>query len=264
MAHKLYENFVLENRVNELLNTKLGVRALMTVDTSLAENAGVIKKINKYSYAGEVEQLEMGKGSTKEGMVTFEQVPYEVDLFVHKFAYFDEQAMIDPKVVEIGLDGASTVMTNDMNVKYFAELAKATLAHNYTGALSYDVVVDAIEKLNTEDEAGLFLVINPSLKAELRKDPDFKAAQLGEILYSGMIGQICGVPVIVSKLADGAYLATKEAVTLFTKKDSEVEQDRDADLRKNSIYVRKVNLVALTDATKVVKLVKGATRVAAK
>ena len=63
-------------------------------------------------------------------------------------------------------------------------------------------------------------------------------------------------PVIVSKLcpAKTAYLATKEAVTLFTKKDSEVEQERRAEERKNTVIMRKVNLVALTDNTKVVKI----------
>lgn len=58
--------------------------------------------------------------------------------------------------------------------------------------------------------------------------------------------------------AETAYLATREAVTLFTKKDNEVEQERDGEARKNTIIMRKVNLVALTDATKVVKITKGA------
>lgn len=255
MAHKIYENFVLESRINNTLNTTLGVRSLMTLDNSLSEDSGVIKKINVYSYVGEVEALAMGAGSTKEGTVTFTQIPYEVDLFQHKFIYFDEQVMTDPKIVEVGLDGAATVMANDMNKKYFAELEKGTVKH-VAPVLNYDAVVDAIELMNLEDETGLVLIINPSLKAEVRKDPDFKSAQLGEILFNGMIGTICGVPVIVSKLATNAYLTTKEAVTLFTKKDSEVEQERDADKRQNSVFIRKVNLVALTDNTKLVKITK--------
>ena len=42
--------------------------------------------------------------------------------------------------------------------------------------------------------------------------------------------------------------------TLFMKKDVEVEQDRDADKRKNSIYLRDCYVCALTDATKACKI----------
>ena len=47
---------------------------------------------------------------------------------------------------------------------------------------------------------------------------------------------------------------TKEAITLFLKKDVEVEQERDADTRKNSIYLRGCYICALTDATKACKI----------
>jgi len=73
---------------------------------------------------------------------------------------------------------------------------------------------------------------------------------------TGYIGSVSGVPVIVTKaVPEGkGYLATKEAVTVFIKKDSETEYERNADTRLNSYWVRKVGVVALTDATKVVKI----------
>ena len=55
-----------------------------------------------------------------------------------------------------------------------------------------------------------------------------------------------------------AYLASKEAVTCFVKKGSEVEQERDANTRQNKVYARKVMLIALTDANKVVKITASA------
>lgn len=155
--------------------------------------------------------------------------------------------MTDNKVVDYSMEGASTVMVNDMNTKYFAELAKATTSQTYAkgGYPTYETVVDAIAKMNLEDESGLFLIIGTDLKAAIRKDADFKAANLGEIIHSGQIGNISGVPVIVSKLcpAKTAYLATKEAVTLFTKKDSEVEQERHGEERKNTVIMRKKNFL---------------------
>lgn len=260
MAHTLYENFVLENKITDLLNTKLAVRSFMTIDTSLTEQSGMIKRIHTYTYAGKVEKLGLGAKNTTRGAVTFTPKDYEVKLAQQVFDYHDEEVMQDPMVVDVAMDGSAVVMVNDLNTEYFAELKKATLVHEYTGTLKYDDTVDAISLLNIESEEGLFQIIGTGLKAEVRKDPDFKAAQLGQILFNGQIGSISGVPVIVSKLCEEntAYLATKEAVTCFIKKDSEVEQDRDAEARKNTVILRKVNLVALTNATKVVKLTKKA------
>lgn len=64
------------------------------------------------------------------------------------------------------------------------------------------------------------------------------------------------MPVIVSKAvpAGTGFLATKEAVKCFVKKGVEIEQDRDPNIRQNSVYGRKVMLIALVDQTKVVKL----------
>ena len=73
---------------------------------------------------------------------------------------------------------------------------------------------------------------------------------------------MCGVPIYVSDAvpAKKAFIATKAAVTVFTKKGSEVEQERDANTRKNKVFARKVMLVALTDATQVVKVGTGAAK----
>ena len=84
---------------------------------------------------------------------------------------------------------------------------------------------------------------------------------MGEVVYNGQVGTICGIPVIVSKALktkNCAYLLTKEAITCFLKQDVEVEQDRNADTRKNSVYLRTYYVVALTDATKARKIVEAA------
>ena len=49
---------------------------------------------------------------------------------------------------------------------------------------------------------------------------------------------------------------TKEAVKLFMKKDVEIEQDRDADKRKNSVYLRESYVCSLVDNTKICKITK--------
>ena len=261
MANTVYDNFVLESKLKDILSTKLNTKTLMTIDNSLTESAGMIKKVNTYTYTGKVEKLAKGAKNTQRGAITYASTPYTVKVAQQVFDYYDEEFMQDPHVLDYGLEGAAQVMVNDMTADFFTEIAKATLTQNYTdGSFSYDTVVDAIAKMNIEDESGLFLLVGNDLKAQIRKDADFKAKELGKVIADGAIGTLCGVPVIHSKAvpADTAYLATREAVTLFTKKDNEVEQERDGEERKNTVIMRKVNLVALTDATKVVKIVTGA------
>lgn len=261
MANTVYDNFVLESKLKDILSTKLNTKTLMTIDNSLTESVGMIKKVNTYTYTGTVEKLAKGAKNTQRGAITYSSTPYTVKVAQQVFDYYDEEFMQDPNVLDYGLEGAAQVMVNDMTADFFTEIAKATLSQTYTsGQFSYDVVVDAISKMNIEDESGLFLLVGNDLKAQIRKDADFKAKELGKVIADGAIGTLCGVPVIHSKAvpADTAYLATREAVTLFTKKDNEVEQERDGEERKNTVIMRKVNLVALTDATKVVKIHVGA------
>lgn len=261
MAHTIYENTVLENKIESLLTTAVDMNTYMTIDNSLTQSAGMKKAVNVYTATGNVEDLAEGEGNSGDISVSFTTKEYEVATTQGKFSYYDEQEMKDPMVVEVGLKSIAEKMTNDLTAKAVAEFGKATLTATFAASgISFDNIVDAIAKLNVEDESGLFILINPAEKAGLRKalGEDLKYSE--GFARTGYIGSVCGVPVIVSKAvpADTAYLATKEAVTCFVKKGSEIEQDRDADTRKNDVYARKVMVVALTDTTKVVKLTKSA------
>ena len=64
MANTVYENTVLESKLTELVDSKIEVRALMSVDKSLEEGAGLTKVINRYTYRGSVETLDGGQANT--------------------------------------------------------------------------------------------------------------------------------------------------------------------------------------------------------
>lgn len=255
MAHTIYQNFILANKVSDILTTQVDLNTYMTVDTELAENAGMKKVINTYTATGNVENLAMGEGNTADIEVSFTPTEYTVGTTQGRFKYYDEQEMTDPMVVDAGLDGIAKTMVNDFTTKAIAEYEKATLTLTGT-AWSFDTVVDAIAKMNLEDETGLFLLISPADQANFRKALKDDLKYVEGFVRTGYIGSVCGVPVIVSKaVAKGkGYLATKDAITLFIKKDTEIEQERDANTRENRVFVRKVALVALTDATKLVKI----------
>lgn len=253
MANTVFANKVLEAKAKDLLLTSVNTRSLMTIDNELTQNAGMIKTINVYTYNGTAEELEEGKGNTNRGAISYVGTDYKVKLVQQAFDYLDEDYMKDNTIVDNMLKGANQVMVNKMATDFTTELAKATL--KVTGALSYNTIVDAISELNVEDESGVFIIIPNEWKKLLRKDEDYKTARMGEVVYNGQVGTIAGIPVIATKsLTEAAYVLTKEAVKLFMKKDVEVEQDRDADTRTNSVYLRTAYVCALVDATKIVQI----------
>ena len=255
MANTVYANKVIEAKAKDLLTTAVNTRSLMSIDNSLAMEAGMTKTINVYTYTGEAEELGAGEGNSNRGSIAYVGTDYTVKMVQQAFDYQDEDFMKDNTIVDNMLKGANQVMVNKMTSDFFAECAKATVSHS--GAIGYDTIVDAIAKLNLEDESKLFVVIPNSWKADIRKDEDYKAARLGEVIYNGQVGAIAGIPVIATKaLSDAAYIMTNEAVKLFMKKDVEVEQERDADTRTNSVYLRTAYICALEDATKICKLTR--------
>lgn len=254
MAHQIYENVVISNKINDILATAVNMNNYLTVDNTLTQEAGMIKKVITYTSTGNVEDLAMGEGNTGSLEVQKSEVPYEVKTFQGKFAFYDEEEMTDPNVVDTGLKHSADNMVNKFTELAIAEYEKAQEVS--ASAWSFDVVVDAIAKMDLEDESGLFLLISPEDKGAFRKALKDDLSYSEAFVRTGYIGTVCGVPVVVSKAvpAGKGYLATKDAVTVFVKKDTETEYERDADTRNNSYWVRKVAVVALTDATKAVKI----------
>lgn len=257
MAIALYENFVLENKMTDLVNTNLDVNALFTMDTSLAEAAGLKKIVNKYTYEGTVEKLAKGAKNTTKGGVTLVPQEYVVERYQQTFGYNDMDIMQDPYVLDVMTTGAAETMANHIRTQYFAELEKIANTTTYT-ELNYDVIVDALQTIGREVENDQFIIMGLDGKAAIRKDADFKASRQGEILYTGQFGDICGVPCLFSKLvpAGTVYVTAKDQVKFFVKKAGTVEQDRDIETKDNTVVYERHGLIALVDDTKSVKLTK--------
>lgn len=265
MSNVVYDNKVLENKLKSLLDTKIDMHNYLTVDRSLAEAAGMKKTINKYQANGNVEDLAMTEGNSGIFEGSFVGEDYVVGVTQGKGVYYDEEAMKDPMIVDTIVKGMAEQMNNDFTRKAIKEMGKANLAiscdfASTTSDYFFEKVVDALA-LFGEDVEGLSLLINPKHQAWVRKQLKDNLKYSEGFVRTGYIGSVAGVPVVVSNAVSdsAAFIVNKEAVTLFIKKEAEAEQERDADHRKNTLYIRKVALVALTDATKVVALAKGQT-----
>lgn len=254
-----YENFVIENKMTDLVNTNLDVRGLMTIDYSLAESAGLKKVVNKYTYTGKVEKLAKGAKNTTMGSVAFTPKEYTVERYQQTFKYNDMDVMQDPYLLDTATNGASVLMANEIKTEYFAELAKISNNFEYT-AFNYASIVDALAELNKEVESDMFVLMGNDLRALIRKDTDFISSKQGEILYTGQFGTICGLPVLFSKLvpAETAYITKKDAIKFFVKKEGSVEQDRDVETKDNTVVYERHGVMALVDETYSIKLTKKA------
>lgn len=257
-----YENIVLENKYNSILDTKIDMNAYLTADRSLSESAGMVKRVNTYTASGSVEDLAKGVGNSESIEASYISNDYRVGVTQGRFPYYDEDLMTDPSLIDAGLKGIAEIMANDLTKKAIGEMEKGTQTvecdfSTASAGYFFGKVVDALALFGEEQE-GLTLLISPKVQAYVRK-------QLGEDLkYSegfartGYIGSVAGIPVVVSEAVPDscAIIVNKEAVTAFLKKDTEAEQERDANTRKNTLYMRKVAVVALTNAKKVAILGK--------
>lgn len=259
MAFTGYDNIVIENKMTDLVNTKLEVNSLMTIDYTLTEEAGLTKKIHKYTYNGKVEKLNKGAKNTTKGSVTFEDDDYVVNRYQQTYVYNDMDVMQDPYLLDVASTGAATLMANEIKQEYFDELAKITNSFEYT-TFNYSAIVDALAELDKEVETDMFVIMGNDLRSAIRKDSDFIASKQGEILYTGQFGTICGLPVLFSKIvpAETAYITKKDAIRFFVKNQGSVEQDRDIESKDNTVVYERHGLIALVDETYSIKLTKKA------
>lgn len=257
MANTVYENFYLSNEVEDQYNSHLDLQQFCTIDNSLEGTAGMKRKINVYRATNGTEKLEVGEGNSKSISVTFSPEEYEILLAQNRFDYFDEEAMTDPMVVPTGTKHMGTDLFNTVNADIFAEFNKATQGVE-ASTPDFAAFVDAQAKLNLENLEGVtvFGWVAPADMAKVRKALKDDLKYVESFAKQGYVGTVGGVNLYTKKDAtEGTIIiATKEAVTLFNKKGTEVEQERDSNIRKNSIFSRKYYFAALTDETKAVKI----------
>ena len=263
MAHVIYDNFVLANEIEDQYNSHLDLMQFCTIDNSLVGTPGMKKKINVYRATNGTEKLAMGAGNTKSIEVNYSDVEYEILLAQNRFEYYDEQAMTDPLLLQTGVRHMATDMFNTVNADIFTEFNKATQIVT-ASAFDFGAFVDAGALLNSENLEGMsiFAFVHPTDVAAIRKALKEDLKYVEGFSRTGYIGTVAGINLYTKKDAVAGTIVggTREAVTLFNKKGTEVEQPprdaNDANIRKNTIISRKYYLAAMTDETKAFKITK--------
>ena len=267
MPNTCYSNFFLSNEVEDQFNSRLDLQRFCKVDRSLEGTAGMTRKINVYSATNGTQKLTRGNGNTQTIAVSYVQKVYEILMAQNRFQYYDEDLMEDPFVPVVGARHAAIDMFNTVNGDIYGEFAKASLVLPVSG-LGFDCFADAQAMLNMENSIDTFAFIAPSDVAALRKALKDDLKYVEAFSRDGYVGTVAGTNIHLKKdaTAGSIYLATPDAVTLFIKKGTEVEQSirgnrssADENTRTNTLFTRKYYLAALTDATKDIKIAVGAT-----
>lgn len=259
---KIYDNEVLQVKVKSALNTALDMQKLATVDMSLSAAPGMQISVRTYTPSGEAERLAMGQKNTTYVGSDYVEADYRVNTLQATGKYYDEQVMADPKAIDVAIGQLPTAVTNSLNEEVIAEFAKGTQTATWTPGVAS--VLEALaefpedEVINASDK---FILVNNADYIALVKDAMKNSMYVKDNTDTNSLGSVAGVKIYVSKLvpANTAYLATKEAVTIFMKKGFGVETDRDIEERCVTMVANTVNVVALTDAKKLVKLTKAGT-----
>ena len=142
--------------------------------------------------------------------------------------------------------------------------------------ISYAGIVDAIDMFEEEYNSEKVIFVHPKQVSQLRKDADFTSADKyvdgNYIAMNGEIGKIANCRVVVSKrvkeddthatyinpIVKISYDSETEqetpALTIFLKRNVMVETSRDIDKQINMIRASENYVVALTDASKAVRV----------
>lgn len=266
-THQLYDNQVIAKYVENQLYSALNLMPYCTIDDSLVGVPG--DKVHIFTYkttTDKTEILAMGEGNTKNIEVLLSDEEYPIQLYQNRFPWYDEQAMKDPKAIEVGANGQAMDMYNKFQKDVFAEFQKATIEMEVP-KFNFDIFVDAVAEFGGEekgleheqgDETGIFCFISKHDKAEIRKELKDDLKYVESYARTGYIGHVAGVPLIVTNHAvDGQLLfATKKAVGIKLKKGLEHEPERDPNIRLNNLYLRQYAIPYFADAREAVKVTK--------
>lgn len=265
---------VMGDMVSAKLPKKIRVAPIAKIDTTLVGQPGDTITIPSYEYIGDAEDVAEGveagttKLATTSKKVTVKKVMKAVEL--------TDEAVLSGYGNPVGEANNQLALSiaSKIDNDCLAELLKTT-TKTYDGSakvISYAGIVDAIDLFDEEENTEKVMYINPKQVTSLRKDPEFTSADKypGYTIVSGEIGKICNTRVVPSKKVtlDGTSAfytcpivkltedqETEEeaaALTIFLKRDVNLETERNTLARMTVASVDEHYVAAVTNASKVV------------
>lgn len=253
---------VMADMISAQLPKQIKVSPLAIIDTTLVGQPGSTITIPSFGYIGEATDVAEGteititqmSKSTKQATVKKAAKGVELSDEAILSGYGDPRGEAERQL--------AMALADKIDSDCMAKLNGASLTHDVSESdiISYEGIVDAIDKFEEEDYEDKVIFIHPKQVTQLRKDPNFLSLDKYPVpvVMNGVIGSIAGCQVVVSKKVDATSnmykcpIVKAGALTIYMKRGAMVEADRNI-VKKTTVITADEHYVAeLTDASKVV------------
>lgn len=265
---------VMGDMIAAKLPKKLQVIPFAAVDRTLEGVPGNTIKVPSYTYIGDAEDVNEGVEAgvvvlgTSTKTATIKKAMKAVEL--------TDEAVLSGYGDPVG--NAENQLALAIAAKIDNDAMDALLKTNTrkfdskTKAISYDVIVDAIDLFEEEVNTEKVMFVNSKQVTTLRKDPNFISADKypNNVVMTGEIGMIANTRIVTTnKVAldstsafytcpiiklthDDETEQDTAALTVYIKRDPNVEVDRKPLKRSTEISIDEFYTVAVSDDSKVV------------
>lgn len=265
---------VMGDMVAAKLPKKLRVAPFATIDRTLVGVPGNTITVPSYTYIGDAEDVNEG---VEAGVVTLGTSTKTATIKkAMKAVELTDEAVLSGYGDPVG--NAENQLALAVASKIDNDALDALLATNTrkydskTKAINYDVIVDAIDLFEEEVNTEKVMFVNPKQVTTLRKDPNFISADKypANVVMTGEIGTIANTRIVPTKKVkldttsafytcpiiklthDDETEQDTAALTVYLKRDPNVEVDRKSLKRTTEISIDEFYTVAVSDDSKVV------------
>ena len=268
---QLIDPEVMAPMISAKLSSAIVATPFAKIDNTLVGRPGSTITVPRYEYIGAATDLAEGVTADKTKLGTSSK-EYTVKKAVKQVELTDE-AVLSGYGNPVGETNSqlAKAIAEKVDNDVMAALKGAQLTFTATGDISYDNIVDAIDALNEEENVEKVMFIHPKQVSTLRKDDDFISNDKynNNVIMRGEIGMVANTRIVVSKKAindAGTYYLNpivelkpesqtgdeSAAVTIFMKRNVNLETQRELGNYTTLIGVDEHYVVALTDESKVV------------
>lgn len=265
---------VMGDMVAAKLPKKLRVAPFATIDRTLVGVPGNTITVPSYTYIGDAEDVNEG---VEAGVVTLGTSTKTATIKkAMKAVELTDEAVLSGYGDPVG--NAENQLALAVASKIDNDALDALLATNTrkydskTKAISYEVIVDAIDLFEEEINTEKVMFVNPKQVTTLRKDPNFISADKypNQVVMTGEIGTIANTRIVPTKKVkldttssfytcpiiklthDDETEQDTAALTVYLKRDPNIEVDRKSLKRTTEISIDEFYTVAVSDDSKVV------------
>lgn len=270
---------VMADMISAKIASKIVVAPFAKIDTTLQGVPGNTVTVPQYAYIGDATDIAEGvaaetvKLTASTTTVTVKKAMKAVEL--------TDEAVLSGYGNPVGETNTQLAKSIASKVDSDAMTALQGAQLTYDGsaaAIKYSGIVDAIDLFEEEVNSEKVIFVHPKQVTQLRKDSDFISADKYKagVILSGEIGMIANCRVVPSKKVpvvkvgetgsqvdcyacpivklnnDAETEDDAAALTIYLKRDTNVETDRVSLSRKTDISVDKHYAVALSNTSKVV------------